>query len=242
MARRFLDNQKALMLCSLLAVVLGRAQFLNQPAAVENLQMDFISAGFDGLLGCDFFFRNFCMIDCAGRRLYVRAARPSEEQQNALAQTLRQSGFGEVKLSLHGSLAVEALINEQPVLLGVDTGSFASLLDESLIKSLGLSIIQPRETGTLMEKNDLGPKVVGFGKIGAHNLRTTRLKRLQIGPRSWQDVPFGVTSLKAWGIGEEEGPAGNLHGLLGAEMLSGHGALIDFASGTLWFRPEKKKH
>jgi hypothetical protein len=202
--------------------------------------MDFISAGFDGLLGCDFFVRNFCMIDCGGRRLYVRSARPSEEQSNALAQTLRQSGFGEVKLLLHGMPTLEALINEQPVLLGVDTGSFTSMLDESLVRPLGLSMIEQRATGTLMEKNDLSTKVVGLGKIGAHNLRMTKLKHLQIGPRSWQDVPFGVTNLKAWGIGEGENAASDPQGVLGAEMLSGHGALIDFASGTLWFRPKKK--
>ena len=222
-------------------LVLGRAQFLNQPARVRPLQMDFIAVGYDGILGCDFFHRNFCLVDCAGKKLFVRAAMPSNEQADALAQTLNQSGFGKVQLRQHGILALKALINEQPILLGVDTGYFVSALDESLIKPLGLSIVKQGATGTLL-KDDLDAKIIGVGKIGAHKLRVTTLKRLQIGPRIWQEVHVGVANLKDWGIGELGTPAEDLQGLLGAELLATHGALIDFASNTLWFRPEKKKH
>src|SRR5438046_805665 len=57
-------------------LTLGSAQFLNQPARVANLRMDFISVEFDGVLGPDFFFRNHCLIDFFGNRLYVRSSRP----------------------------------------------------------------------------------------------------------------------------------------------------------------------
>jgi len=221
---------------------LGRAQFLNQPATVEKLQMDFVPVGYDGILGCDFFLRNFCLIDCFARRLYVRATRPSEEQSRALEQTLRQSGFGAAIFSQERLVpTIEAHINEQQVLLAVDTGSTVSMLDERLVKALSLSMVKQETTGALV-KDDLTAKAIGYGKVGAHKLRVTTLKQLQIGARTWQNVHIGVANLKDWGIGERGNPAEDLQGMLGAEMLATHGALIDFASNTLWFRPEKKSH
>lgn len=221
-------------------LVLGRAQFLNQPADVMKLKMDFIGFEYDGILGCDFFLRNFCLIDCGGRRLYVRAARPSEQQSNALAQTLRQSGFGEVPLRQKGFLTLEAIINEQSVVLAVDTGSFASVLDQRLVKPLRLSLVKEGATGSYI-KEDLSAEVIGVGGIGAHKLRVATLKQLKIGPRTWQNVHFGVADLGAWGVGKPGTPGEHVQGWFAAEMLASHGALIDFASGTLWFCPEKKK-
>src|SRR6266853_252151 len=64
-------------------IKLGRAQFMNQPASVQKVEFDYVAAYYDGVFGRDFLFRNFCFLDCGGRRLYVRAARPSDEESKA---------------------------------------------------------------------------------------------------------------------------------------------------------------
>ena len=219
-------------------LVLGQAQFLNQPARAEKLEMDFVRVSFDAILGCDFFFRNSCLVDCGAQRLYVRGVRPSRDESRALAETLQRSGFIEVPLRTRLSLTVEAKINGQPVRLIVDTGSPFTELDESQFKSLGLSTVKQSTppAGSSIPK-EVGGRVVGMGRIGAHKLRVTTVKSLQIGAKTWQDIHLGVVNLKAWhpqhpGTGLEDET-----GFLGRDLLVGQGALIDFASRKLWFRP-----
>jgi hypothetical protein len=63
------------------------------PALVRELKMDNKTVAFQGALGLDFVFRNFCMIDCGDRRIYLRGSRPSAQQVGALQESLRRSGF-----------------------------------------------------------------------------------------------------------------------------------------------------
>src|SRR5882762_5216412 len=58
-------------------LMLGRAQFANQPARVGKHRMDYTQLPFDGVLGVDFLLRNFCLIDLSARRLYFRGSEPS---------------------------------------------------------------------------------------------------------------------------------------------------------------------
>ena len=53
---------------------------------------------FDGLLGLDFLVRNYCVIDCAGRKIYFRGARPTGEQKAAMEKSLRGSGYTPVPI------------------------------------------------------------------------------------------------------------------------------------------------
>ncbi len=74
-------------------LILDKAQFVNQPARVKKLHFDFVYRSIDAILGCDFFLRNYCVIDCGDPRLYVRSAPPSEQQTSAMKTSLLQSGF-----------------------------------------------------------------------------------------------------------------------------------------------------
>ena len=221
-------------------LVLGRAQFLNQPAKVEKLKADFIRLRFDGILGCDFFLRNHCLIDCGAQRIYFRSAKPSEQQSDALTQTLRRSGFIEIAIKLDDGLNIDARLNGEPVRLLLDTGSSLSLLDEAEAKRFSLNSIrhdQP-ELGTYI-REDINVRIVGMGSIGAHQGWVATLRSLQIGSREWKDIHFGVTNLRAWGIEQLASAGQKVQGFLGMHLLMGEGALIDFASGKLWLRPDK---
>src|SRR5579862_4398430 len=79
-------------------LLIGRAQFFNQPVRVEQFHADYVTVPFDGVLGYDFLARNFCLIDCWKRRLYVQSRKPSDEQSATLEESLRLSGFTRISL------------------------------------------------------------------------------------------------------------------------------------------------
>ena len=221
-------------------LALGRAQFLNQPARVTNLRMDFTFTGFDGVLGCDFFFRNYCLIDCSSRRLYVRGSKPSSNVVSAIEATLDASGFTGVPIQMKYGLTVEARVNDETLRLLVDTGSSFSVLDTALAKRLGLGAVKQDEAavGSLIPK-EWSATFVGVGKIGAHQMKVTTLTRLEVGSLQWTNVHLGVVDLKNWGLAKPGSEGEDVQGLLGRELLSARGALIDYHSGKLWFRPQK---
>ena len=216
-------------------LVLGHAQFLNQPARVEKLQIDYIPVGFDGILGLDFFFRNFCLMDCGSRRLFVRATKRSGQESAALEETLRRSGFIEVPTQWRNGLTVEAEINGHGVCLLVDTGASFSLLDASELARLSLSLVKEDHPapGTLIP-GDVSGNVVGVGKIGAHTLKVTKVKLVRIGAKELKEVHFGVTSLASWKLAAHDDRAKEINGLLGADLLINNDGLIDFANRKLW--------
>jgi len=65
------------------------------------------------------------------------------------------------------------------------------------------------------------------------------LDHLRISSHQWRKVHIGFADLKSWGIAKPGGRGAEIEGLLGPDILEGHGALIDFVAGKLWFRPEK---
>ena len=67
----------------------------------------------------------------------------------------------------------------------------------------------------------------------------TKLKTLEVGSLQWTNVHVGVTDLKNWGLAEPGSRREEVQGILGRELLTARGALIDYHSHKLWFRPEK---
>jgi len=67
----------------------------------------------------------------------------------------------------------------------------------------------------------------------------TTLKTLEIGSLQWTNIHLGVVDLKNWGLAEPGKKSEEVQGMLGREMLTTRGALVDYHSRKLWFRPEK---
>src|SRR5439155_25706522 len=120
------------------------------------------------------------------------------------------------------------------------TGSTFSMLDTGLAKRLGLTAAKHDEAslGSLIKK-DLSANVIGVAKIGAHKMWVTTVNALEVGPLQWTNVHFGVTELKSWGLSEPGSRSEDVQGVLGREQLTARGALIDYHSLKLWFRPQK---
>jgi hypothetical protein len=221
-------------------LTLGGSQFLNQPATVQRLEMDYSKMGVDGILGCDFLLRNFCLVDCGSGRLYFRSAKRSLEDSKMLEESLRRRGFTEVPMQADYGFTIDAKIKDMDVRWVVDTGAFFSVLDEPQVSRLSLTTEKVRkpETGTFVAPEITG-RSAGVGAIGAHMSRITTPITLRIGARTWKNTRFLVVNLKSWGLGTPGRPGENVHGLLGEDLLISSGALIDFSSSKLWFSPEK---
>jgi predicted aspartyl protease len=221
-------------------LALGRAQFLNQPARVDRIELEYVSVPFDGALGYDFYLRNYCLIDCTECRLYVRGHPPTADQSRALSESLEQSGFIGLKMATVRGFTVEARVNNQTVRLLVDTGASLSMLDETRAKSIGLQPVRHVPTGSFIPEN-VNVGMIGFGAIGRHQMWVTTLKQLDVGARTWKNIYFEVENLKPWRI-EAFGTGPNtVHGLFGADMLTTSHALIDLGTGMLWFAAVKSQ-
>lgn len=215
---------------------------MNQPIKVEKLEMDYKRISYKGVLGFDFLLRNFALLDCAGRKLYVRAEKPTDQLSNALTETLQRSGFTNVALRGEAYFTVTALVNGLPVELLVDSGASLSTIDESERKRLSLEMIKEQEIGSYIPQ-EVGQKegaiMIGGGKVGAHRMRAGPLKSLQVAGVEWNSLNFALVDLSAWGIADAEDKK-RFNGMLGPDSLGPQGALIDFSSRTLWFSLPKR--
>jgi predicted aspartyl protease len=208
---------------------LGAAGFTNQPANTRSLAAGGGDMG-DCILGCDFLFRNFCVIDCREQRLYFRGAEPPDKVQQTLQESLRHSGFHQVPLTSRPFLMmkVDAKANHQPVQLLLDTGFPWTAFDSSKVKRLHL------------RKEPTPVKLVGVGKIGEAWLDRGILKSLELGDLSFKNVDVGIADLSGWGVGEPGLAIQDLDGLLGAEILAANRGLIDCHDSKLWLQPQHK--
>jgi hypothetical protein len=221
--------------------VIGRTLLVEQPVVMRDVAPAHGRWSNDGILGADFFHRNYCLIDCGTRQLYVRTNQPSQQEANALAQSLRMSGYAEAPITWEFNPIVEASINDLPVRLLVDTGAFASVIDDSQVKRLGLRTVRDDRPapGSLIQPDLQGRARVGI-KGDVVEFKVSRLKTLQIGEKSWKSFPFAVQDLSTLRMGRPGTKRPDVKGLLGRDILMGYGALIDFGNRKVWFPPEKK--
>jgi len=205
---------------------LGEAEFLNQPAMLGRLASTDGNIE-DGILGCDFFYRNFCLLDCLDGRLYVRSEKPSSELQAALEESFRRIGLLEVPLQLHPELVMTcpARINGQEIVLLVDSGAIWSVLDNDQARKLGLSV----------DKTPASIDGPGNKSI-VQWLDRTRLKAVKLGDVSVGDLDFGVSQLDGWGIAVPGRSGLQIHGMLGGEFLTLHAAVVDCGARKLWLQ------
>jgi hypothetical protein len=164
-------------------------------------------------------------------RLYLRNGKAPENVRLEMAETLRQSGYHEVKIRTGGGLIAncEVLINGQPVPMAVDTGANVTGIDDNIAALVGL---KPKSRHM---------KMSGLDDVGTHEMRLARATTFQVGDILNEKFTLGVTQFEYWHIAEESRSELELQGLLGADYLGENQALIDFRHKRMWLRPPEKK-
>ncbi len=206
---------------------LARVSFTNQPALAQDMYCNGQRAPFDVVLGCDFLFRNFALIDCANRRLYARSTEPSRESQLELENLLRRSGFLAVELKRANPLALTCRVrlNGEPVDLLVDTGAVWSCLDADLAKALGLKLLPvPRQ-------------ITGVGTTGRRGFAVAKVNSVELGGVKMPGQNFAILELGDWGLATPGAALSGVRGILGAPELAAYCAIIDYHGLKLWLKP-----
>lgn len=234
-----IGNQK---LVALETLQLGRCQFLGQPALVHS------RVRFSGedtpatgtlfarrrpghtklILGWDFLARNFAWVDCNRTSLYFRGSEPSAELRQSIGESLRRSGFDEVPLieTENYSAIVQGTVSGHEALLMIDTGSFATVLDEAAAKALGLfaNNTHARLVGATGSTGTLDWTSVGDFKLGAHPIAKSNM---------------GLVDLRETNANRKKAGLRPLIGFIGGDLLAHEEALIDVVGGRIFFRSTK---
>jgi hypothetical protein len=208
---------------------LGRLTFTNEPTVVQDLRVNEHPTAFDLVLGCDFLIRHHAVIDCAGRRLYLRRKALANEPMNELAALLRGRGFVASDIKQHDPLALTcaAKLNGRDVAMLVDTGAMWSCLDTETARALGLRV---------------GPsanQITGAAAAGKRALGVARVERFEMDGWKRAEVNLAVLALADWGLGPSGQVLKGVGGILGGDQLLANAAVIDCGHLKLWLRGRK---
>lgn len=208
-------------------LALGPVTLTNELVRVEDLRVNGQPTSYDVVLGCDFLRRHQAILDCVGRRLYLRNAALPPPQQDELHRRLEQAGWRQVNLTLRTpwALTCTAQVNGNAVDLLVDSGATWSCLDAAVAKSFQL-----RPLPTLH-------RMTGPAAKGQRSFAVADLKSWQLDDGRMPETSVAVLSLKEWGLGPEGNLFGTVGGILGGAELQKLHAVIDCGAQKLWLRP-----
>jgi len=188
--------------------------------------------GMNGMLGASFLAAYAVVIDYPNNTFYLRPANaPSVDTAFSSADLARAMPAGYVAIPLtrvlrgtpaKGMYVLEATVDGHAVTLILDTGANQSVtLDDRRATALAL-----RTTG-----EGFNETVSGWSKV-----RTGRLGRLAIGGFGADSVDFDVWDMD-WLIQDyvRDGFP-RLDGVLGAQVLAAHGAIVDFGRNVLYLQ------
>ena len=205
---------------------LGRVILTNEPARVQALRVNGQPTAFDMVLGRDFLICHHAVIDCAGRRLYLRREPLAREPAGQLATVFQRRGLAAVEMTGREPLALTcvAKLNGRDVELLVDTGARWSCLDTETARRLEL------------RADPSANQITGAAAAGRRSFGVTKVKSCTMGGRELRNLNFAVLELADWGLGTNGNALRNVGGILGGNELIAGGAIIDCGQLKLWLR------
>lgn len=151
---------------------------------------------------------------------------PLPTEHSDLAAFLLARGYIALRTqrSAVGHFEIEALINGIPALLLIDTGASMTVIDEESAQKLAL----PLETAD--EK---------AGGLGVSDLAISRciIDRLTIDTLMLEHRAAYVMNLSHVNLALEARNARRADGILGADILNNHAAIIDYSNAMVYLKP-----
>jgi predicted aspartyl protease len=180
----------------------------------------------DGLFGLREMIRYGAVLDLANNLLLVHPGGPAKGISPGIRSLLTRQGYMPIGLTIvRGHLQVAAMVNGTPCQLIVDTGAFFTTLDQQFARKARIGGYESRAY------------MQGLG-TNARPIRVSQFPEFKVGDFKITNASVTITELdpEMLGSGEKTGAAG----LLGADYLGLHGAIIDLNSMTLYLRPAKR--
>ncbi len=208
------------------SLALGRVRRPNVSVVTQDLRVNGQPTPYDVVLGADFLLAQQAILDCAGRRLYLRSGPLPERERTEMETRFSNAGWREVKLQRRQPFAwtCRATVKDNSLLLLVDSGATWSCIDAQTAETLKL-----RATPSLTRIS--GP-AAGLAKFVA----VTEFRDWRLDDHEQARTSFAVMNLKRLGLGPEGALFPEVAGILGATELTAMEAVIDCAAGKLWLR------
>ena len=173
----------------------------------------------DGIIGLDILQWTNAVIDCRNQRIYFEST--EDHSGKEAVRAARRNGSHRVPLNItkSGALEVEGRLARSAYSFVVDTGGFATLIPLQVARETGVAIV-----GTTANAKGIHSSARPVGVAVASEVA---LGKYSLGP-----MVVGVTGLP-------NGPDDLTHpfgGLLGADFLISHNAIIDVGNKVLYFR------
>jgi predicted aspartyl protease len=177
------------------------------------------SINMDGIIGLDILQSTHAVIDCRNQRIYFETAQDHSGRE--VVRGARRNRFHKVPLDItkSGALEVQGRIGQSDLSFVVDTGGFATLIPLQVARQTGVAIV-----GTTANAKGIHSKALPVGIAVA--------SEMNLGKYALGSMLVGVTGLP-------NGPDDLTHpfgGLLGADFLIGHNAIIDIGNKAMYFR------
>ncbi|MGI9086288.1 MAG: aspartyl protease family protein [Chthoniobacterales bacterium] len=205
---------------------LGRLNLVDEPMVAIDLESTAQAAramkeqAIDGIIGTDILFPTNAILDCRAQRLILKM--DPAVRGGVIGMDYR--GFIRVPIHVSDglSLYVDARFNGKRAKLRIDTGAFSTLLHQSFVRTMKIPL---RKTMIVSAPVNLKQR----------GLQVATISRFFIGSVDMQSKEVGVTDL-AGIIGDAVDTTTPDAGLLGAEILRRHNAIIDFGTRTLYLK------
>ena len=175
----------------------------------------------DGLFGLREMVRYGAVLDLANHLLLVHPGGPAQGISSGIRSLLTKQGYTPIDLTIaQGHLRAKAMVNGTPCQLIVDTGAFLTTLDDQFARKARIG------------GYNSGQYAQGLG-TKARPIKVSQFPEFKLGDFMIRNASVTISELDQ----ELLGPGAV--GLLGAEYLGLHGAIIDCNSTTLYLRPKK---
>lgn len=180
----------------------------------------------DGLFGLREMVRYGAVLDLANRLLLVHPGGPAKGISPGIRSLLASQGYTPIDLAIvEDHLRVGAMVNGTPCHLIVDTGAFLTTLDQQFARKARIG------------GYNSGQYAHGFG-VKARPIQVAQFPEFKVGDFMIRNASVTISDLDPELLGRDE--KSRATGLLGAEYLGLHGAIIDLNSSTLYLRPKTK--
>ncbi|MGZ5563621.1 MAG: aspartyl protease family protein [Chthoniobacterales bacterium] len=208
------------------SLLLGSVNLVDEPLVAIDLHSSVYAArlmnetAIDGVIGADILFPTQAVLDCSAQTLIMKIDR----NVRGNAPGVDFTGFQRIPIHVRGNnLYVDGNFNGKRAKLMIDTGAFRTLLHRRFVKQMNIPL---RPTGI---------KLAGVNFAPGEVQRAT-IQRFSLGQVNMRSKEVGVINLEGLLHGSLLEGKPPVAGLLGADILSGHNAIIDFGTRTLYLK------